>query len=259
MARVLITGASKGIGRQTAVQALRRGHDVVGTARNPDTLADIEGLSARLRLDVTDPASVDAALAQAGELDAVISNAGETTNGSVETTPIEEFHRLFELNTIGALRVAQPLIGQFRRRGHGRLIFVSGILGQVAFPLKSPYAASKWGLEAIAEALAHETGQFGLHVSVIEPGPVSGTSGAATAANFVTETDPYRPRRDPGAQNQLAAVSVPVEEVAAAIVDVLEAERPPFRVPVGKFAAAALAQKYAAPHERPFLFDPSSL
>lgn len=94
--------------------------------------------------NVTDPGSVQAALAVVGEIDVLVSNAGETTNGPVETTPVEEFRRLFELNTLGALRVTQPLVTQFRLRGSGRLIFVSSVLGQIALPLKSPYAASKW-------------------------------------------------------------------------------------------------------------------
>ncbi|HEX4246488.1 MAG TPA: SDR family NAD(P)-dependent oxidoreductase [Pseudonocardia sp.] len=247
MARVIITGTSKGIGRFTALEAIKRGHEVVATARNPASLDDIDGLAARLRLDVTDPASIETALAAAGDVDALVSNAGDTTNGPVETTPIAEFRRLFELNTIGALQVAQPLVARFRAMGRGRVIFVSSVVGQVSIPLKSPYAASKWALEAIAEALARETEPFGLHVSLIEPGPVSGTTGRATAREFFAENDPYLPR--PGADHRsqsLDAASVPVEEVAAAIVDTLEAEEPPLHVPVGRFAIEAIARKYAA-------------
>jgi NAD(P)-dependent dehydrogenase (short-subunit alcohol dehydrogenase family) len=247
VARVLITGTSKGIGRATALEAIKRGHEVVGTARNPSTLDDIDGLAARLALDVTEPASVEAALNAAGEVDALVSNAGETTNGPVETTPVEEYRRLFELNTIGSLNVAQPLITRFREQDRGRFIFVSSVLGRVALPFKSPYAASKWALEAIAEALAAETGLFGLHVSLIEPGPVSGTSGRATARQFFSVDGPYQELLDQAnASQSLDSAAVSAEDVAATIVDTLEAERPALHVPVGTFAIDAITKKYAA-------------
>lgn len=247
MARVLITGTSKGIGRTIALEAIKRGHEVVGTARNPSALDTIDGLVARLALDVTDTASIEAALKAAGEVDALVSNAGETTNGPVETTPIDEYRRLFELNTIGALNVAQPLITRFREQGQGRLIFVSSILGQVALPFKSPYAASKWALEAIGEALAAETASFGLHVSLIEPGPVSGTSGRASARQFFPADGPYQELLDQANVSQsLDSVTVSAEDVAATVVDTLETEWPALHVPVGTFAIEVIRKKYAA-------------
>ncbi|HEX4359170.1 MAG TPA: SDR family NAD(P)-dependent oxidoreductase [Pseudonocardia sp.] len=247
MARVLITGTSQGIGRVSALEAIRRGHQVVGTARNVGDLDGIEGLAAALRLDVTDPHSIEAAIRDAGELDALISNAGVTTNGPVETVPLSEFSRLFEINALGALRVAQPLIARFRRQGHGRLIFLSSILGQIALPFKAPYAASKFALEAIGESLAAETREFGLHVSLIEPGPVSGTAGRANGTNFFSDNDPYQKLFDAGPSGaHLDTATVTVEEVARKVVDTLEEESPALHVPVGTLAVDLIRTKYSS-------------
>src|SRR5712691_6863003 len=174
MSRVLVTGASKGIGRATVRELAARGHDVVATARSLAALEDLPA-AARLALDVTDQESVDAAFAAAGELDALISNAGETLRAPAESVPLTELSRLFQLNTVGALRVAQAVLPGMRARGRGRLLFVSSITGRVVVPLGGAYAASKWALEVAA-------GHFGVKVTLVEPGAVSsgGSEGAAT-------------------------------------------------------------------------------
>src|ERR1700742_3781684 len=113
MASVLITGASRGIGRLTAAELARRGHRVVATARDPRTLDDLK-VDLRLRLDVTDQASVDAAVAEAGQIDVLVSNAGIMAMGSVEATPLSETERIFDQNLIGAIRVTQAVLPQLR-------------------------------------------------------------------------------------------------------------------------------------------------
>jgi NAD(P)-dependent dehydrogenase (short-subunit alcohol dehydrogenase family) len=155
MSRVLVTGASKGIGRAIVSELTARGHDVVATARNVASLEDLPA-AARLALDVTDQESVDKAIAGAGDLDALISNAGETLRAPAESVPLTEVSRLFELNTVGSLRVAQAVLPAMRARGGGRLLFVSSITGRAVVPLGGAYAASKWALEALAEAIAIE-------------------------------------------------------------------------------------------------------
>src|SRR5690348_16073127 len=129
MSSILITGASKGIGRATAAELARRGHRVVATARDPRTL---DGLDADLRLclDVTDQASVDAAVGQASEIDVFISNAGVIFRAAVEASPAAEIERLYAQNTIGAIRVTQAVLPQMRQRGKGRLLFVSSVAGR---------------------------------------------------------------------------------------------------------------------------------
>jgi NADP-dependent 3-hydroxy acid dehydrogenase YdfG len=118
MSSVLITGASKGIGRALAVEFTARGHRVVATARDPRTLATID-VDQRLALDVTDGGSVAAAVAAAGPVDVLVSNAGNIFHAAVEATPADELLRLLDQNTVGAIRVAQALLPQMRERGSG--------------------------------------------------------------------------------------------------------------------------------------------
>lgn len=121
MSSVLITGANRGIGRAIATEFTRRGHRVIATARDPRSLADLD-VSGRLALDVTDDASVTAAVAAAGEIDILISNAGAIFYAAVEAIPLPELGRVFDLNTVGAVRVAQAVLPQMRARGDGKLM-----------------------------------------------------------------------------------------------------------------------------------------
>lgn len=239
MSRVLITGASKGIGRATVAELVSRGHEVVATARDPGTLSDLPA-TLRIALDVTDQASVDAAVGLAGHIDAVVNNAGVTVRAPVETVPLAEVDRLFQLNTLGALRVTQAIVPAMRIRGSGRLLFVSSILGRLTIPLVGSYAASKWALEALAETLAVEVGHFGIRVSILEPAAVS-SQATTTAATYIASDDPYRPLADALASARSGAIAV--EDVATAIADSLEDGDPPLRVPVGPAAASVLAAR----------------
>jgi NADP-dependent 3-hydroxy acid dehydrogenase YdfG len=252
MSRVLITGASRGIGRAIAVELNARGHEVIATARDVSLLEDVPA-AARLQLDVTDDDSIKTAVAAAGRVDALISNAGATVRAPMETVPVAELQRLFDLNTFGALRIAQAVLPGMRERHSGKLIFVSSIQGRVAIPLIGPYAASKWALEAIAETLAIEVRHFGVSVSLLQPGAVS-SGGSERAKSFLDEDNPYRPLLE-----QLAgfrADPVTVETVANAAAVVVEQPSPPLRIPVGAPATSILAARRAAPDDVPFLAAP---
>jgi NADP-dependent 3-hydroxy acid dehydrogenase YdfG len=249
VSRVLITGAARGIGRGVAEELTARGHEVVATARDLSSLADVPA-AARLQLDVTDASSVAAAVEAAGPVDVLVSNAGATVRAPMETVPVEEVERLFDLNTFGALRVAQAVLPGMRERRSGKLVFVSSIQGRVAIPLIGPYAASKWALEAIAETLAIEVRHFGVSVSIMQPGAVS-SGGAERAKSFLDDDSPYRPLLDQLGGFRAAPVSV--EEVAAAVADAIEDAAAPFRIPVGAPAASILAARKAAPENEPFV------
>jgi NAD(P)-dependent dehydrogenase (short-subunit alcohol dehydrogenase family) len=249
MSSVLITGASRGIGRAIAVELAGRGHRVVATARDPETLADLP-VDQRLPLDVTVQESVDQAVKDAGDIDVLVSNAGATIRAPLESVPLAEVERLFQLNTLGALRVVQGVLPAMRARRSGRLVFVSSIQGRLVLPMIGPYGASKWALEAIAETLALEAGHFGVRVSIVQPGAVS-SGGAERAKVFLGEDDPYAPLYQ--ALGALRGESVTSEEVAATVADTIERSDPPLRVPAGAPAERVLRARKEAPEDAPFL------
>ncbi|HWD54225.1 MAG TPA: SDR family oxidoreductase [Acidimicrobiales bacterium] len=170
--RVLVTGAARAIGRATVEVLAQRGHEVVATARD---VTQLEGLPAcsLLTLDVRDDESVRAAVAQAGELDAVVNNAALTGLGPLETYPLERFTQVLDVNTLGPLRVAQAVLPGWRERGHGVLVNISSVQGKIGTPLEGPYAASKHALEAMSESMHFELGHFGIRVVIIEPGYIA--------------------------------------------------------------------------------------
>ncbi|KIF70892.1 3-oxoacyl-ACP reductase [Streptomyces sp. AcH 505] len=253
MTSVLITGASRGIGRAIAVELARRGHRVVATARRTDDLDDLP-VDQRLRLDVTDQGSVDEAVRAAGEIDVLVSNAGATVRAPLESVPVSEVEALFQLNTFGPLRVVQGLLPAMRERGAGRLVFVSSIQGRLVVPIIGPYAASKWALEAFAETLAVEAGHFGVKVSILQPGTVS-SGGAERAKSFFKENDPYTPLFAQFGPLRGTSIFEPVtpEDVAVAVADTIEHPDPPLRVPVGEPAETALRARKTAPEDAPFV------
>ncbi len=252
MSSILITGASKGIGHASAAELARRGHRVVATARDLRTLDDLD-VDRRLTLDVTDQASVEAAVQQAGAIDVLLSNAGVIFHAAVEASPPAELERLFALNTLGAIRVAQALLPGMRERRHGRLVFVSSAMGRTVLPGTAGYAASKWALEALGEALAIEVGHFGVDVCLVQPGPVS--SGALDdMLAYQLPDDPYAALF--AQSSDLSQVIRTPEQTAADIADVIERPQVPLRVPISDFSAQLLAARDEAPWDRPFVRMP---
>ncbi len=248
MSSVLITGANRGIGRAIATEFAGRGHRVVATARDPRTLADLD-VSQRLSLDVTDNASVTAAVEAAGDIDIVVANAGVIFYAAVEATPLAELQRLLNLNTIGAIRVAQAVLPQMRSRGDGKLLFMSSVVGRVVLPPGAAYAATKWALEALVESLAIEVAPHGIQAALLEPGAVS--SGALDdVTTYTLPGDPYAAiLRGGGARDGM----ITPEQVAAEVVDAAEKPQLPLRVPIGEPARALLAARRAAPDDVPFM------
>ncbi|MFJ4686557.1 SDR family oxidoreductase [Streptomyces sp. NPDC088789] len=244
---VLVTGSSSGIGLATAVRAAVSGRRVVATLRDPDradalrAAADGAGVGDRLRivrLDVTEPESVAAAVAEVigryGQLDAVVSNAGVGQLGTVEQIGVDAFRAVLETNFFGAVELTRVALPHLRAAG-GRLIAVSSLGGLIGQPFNEAYCAAKFALEGFLESLAPVAARTGVSVSVVEPGPV--------ASEFVTRLEPSVPglveRAGPyeaaftsylGATAQLFAQAQSADEAAATVEEVLDAERPPFRV-----------------------------
>jgi NAD(P)-dependent dehydrogenase (short-subunit alcohol dehydrogenase family) len=243
--RVLVTGAARAIGRATVEVLGGRGHEVVATARNP---ALLEGLAAAqiLALDVSDVASVRAAVAAAGELDAVVNNAGVPGTGPLETYPLDSFTRVLDVNTVGPLRMAQAVVPGWRQRGSGVLVNVSSVQGKIGTPLEGAYAASKHALEALSESLHFELGHFGIRVVIIEPGYI--------APGMKHDDDHPGPAIYADLQAQWSATVATLtgpegrpgpELVGTAVADALEDPATPLRVEVGRDAATVLQLRRA--------------
>lgn len=185
-ATVLITGAGTGFGRDAAERLARRGHQVFATmrdvaGRNAEHRAALERLASseklRLRvleLDVTSEESVqravDAALGEAGHLDVVINNAGYAGLGITEGYTPEQFQEMFEVNVFGIVRVNRAVLPAMRKQRSGLLIHISSAAGRVVVPTMAAYSASKFAVEAIADAYRYELGPFGIDSVLVEPG-----------------------------------------------------------------------------------------
>src|SRR5665213_2562319 len=193
-----ITGTSRGFGREWALAALERGDSVVATARNAsslDTLVAAHGDAVLpISLDVTNREAVFAAVGRAhehfGRLDIVVNNAGYGQFGMVEELSVQEARDQIETNLFGALWVTQAALPYLRAQGSGHFLQVSSIGGISAFPGIGMYHASKWGLEGISQALAQEVKDFGIKVTLIEPGGFS-TDWAGPSAKHADPLDAY--------------------------------------------------------------------
>jgi len=240
MSRILITGCSKGLGRATALELTRRGHEVIATARKPESLASLP-VAARLALDVRDAASVRRAAAEAGRVDVLVNNAGEIAVGPLESIPFDEIQKLYDINVFGTLRTIQAFAPAMRERGSGTIVNMSSVVGRLALPLTGVYASTKWAIEALSESLRIELGHFGVRVVVIEPGQV-GTGALDAPRTYFVEKDPYtrlaKARRAPPREQM-----TPPETIARTIADAVEAPERKFRWPAGKDAEAMLTAR----------------
>ncbi len=240
--RVLVTGAARAIGAATVTELAARGHDVIATARDPKLLAGLPATD-RLRLDVTDPESVSVALAQAGELDALVNNAALTSEGPLEAFPIDRLRAVFETNTIGPVRLIQAVLPAWRERGSGVIVNVSSVQGRIGPPLEGAYAASKHALEAISEALHIEVGHFGIRVVIIEPGYVA--PGMAHGEDFAGPAcyEELRRQWDSSVAALAPGGRTAPEVVARAICDAIDQPSAPLRVVVGDDAEMVLSAR----------------
>jgi NAD(P)-dependent dehydrogenase (short-subunit alcohol dehydrogenase family) len=242
-----ITGSSRGFGREWAIAALERGDSVAATARDTSTLDDlVERFGDRilpLKLDVTDRAAVFAAVAAAherfGRLDVVVNNAGYGQFGLIEEISEDEARAQFETNVFGALWVTQAALPILREQRSGHILQVSSIGGISAFPNIGIYNASKWALEAFSQSLALEVADFGVTVTLIEPGGYSTDWGGASAKH-ATPLPAYEEFHKKAAEERKSRVGSPGDPVATrdAVLKIVDAEEPPLRI---FFGAAPLS------------------
>jgi NAD(P)-dependent dehydrogenase (short-subunit alcohol dehydrogenase family) len=262
----VVTGASSGIGEASALHLARLGFDVFAGVRKEADGERLETESAGkvtpLSIDVTDQDSIRAAAARVSEavgergLAGLVNNAGVAISGPLEFIPIEELRRQLEVNLIGQVAVTQAFLALLRK-GRGRIVNVSSIGGRIALPFAGPYAASKFGIEAISDSMRRELRPWGIEVSVIEPGSVATKiwdKGTAKARELSENLPPEGHELYGGAIAKMqklaaetAARGIPPEEVAKDVAHALTASKPKTRYLVGRDARMrARVAKYAS-------------
>jgi NAD(P)-dependent dehydrogenase (short-subunit alcohol dehydrogenase family) len=247
-----ITGASRGFGRELAEQLLARGHRVAATLRRPEQLDD---LAARHRdrlwvraLDVTDTAQmrrvVAAAFADLRRVDVVVSNAGFGVFGAAEDLTDDQVEAMIATNLTAPIQLARAVVPYLRAQGGGRLLQVSSMGGQIAFPAFSMYHAAKWGIEGFYESLAAEVEPFGIRTTLVEPGMIRSTF--YQAATRVPVSPPYK--GTPADRAPIPVERMPGDQakVVAAMIDAALAPDPPGRLLLGSDAYRLVHDALAA-------------
>ena len=253
---MLITGCSSGIGLESARTLRRRGWRVLATCRNPADCGRLraEGLES-FPLDLADEAGLAAAAAEAldrtaGRLDALFNNGAFATPGAVEDLPRLALREIFETNLFGQVDLTNRLLPAMRAAGHGRIVMTSSVLGLVAAPWRGAYVASKFALEGITDALRLELAGSGIHVALIEPGPIDTPFRRNSIPHFERHIDwrasPHRGAYEQGLLQRLYApetqrdrFQLPPAAVTARLVHALESPRPRARYFVTKPTYAA--------------------
>lgn len=244
---ILITGCSSGIGLCVAEGLLKRGYRVFATARKA---ADVEMLAARglesLLLDIADSASIGAAVDEilrrtGGTLYALFNNAGYGQPGAVEDLRREVLRAQFETNVFGTVELTNRLIPVMRAQGGGRIIINSSLLGYVSLPFRGAYNATKYALEGVADTLRLELRGSGIHVALIEPGPISSRFRANAHEMFRRHVDAeasFFRNTYLAMENRLtkpgpaAPFTLPPDAVLEKVIHILESSRPRIRYPV---------------------------
>lgn len=245
----VVTGSSSGIGYEVCLVLARAGFTVFATMRNVKKGDAIKSIAAGERLpidvvelDVTSDRSVKDAISkiitEAGRIDVLVNNAGYGLGGSFEDSSMEEMKDQFETNVFGVIRATQEVLPHMRKQKSGRIINISSGAGRLGYPAASIYVGSKHALEGISESLAYEVHQFGIKVSIIEPGVIrtNFANGMVLAKKAQDPSSPYAPmiQRMVGNWTNMMESASPVEVVSKQVLDAATAENPELRYLAGK-------------------------
>lgn len=261
MPSVLITGASRGIGRASALALDRAGHDVIAGVRDEEAgrrlAAEASDRLRTVRLDVTDADSVRAAAELVGDrLDALVNNAGIAVGGVVEALDMDELRRQLDVNVVGQVAVTQALLPALRAAS-GRVVFISSVSGRVSAPVMTPYTASKFALEAIADGLRVELRPWDVRVVLIEPGSIDTDIWRGADEQFSATvgamSEDHRRLYDgllSGSHKLIRATAkraAPVEKVIKVVEQAVTAPRPRTRYVVGADARGQIFARTLLP------------
>lgn len=248
--RWFVTGASGGLGRHLTEHALRHGDHVVATVRRPGALDGLrERYGDRLTvetLDLTRPAEVDEVLGRtlrSGPVDIVVNNAGYAVVGAAEEMTVEQIRDQVEVLLLAPMLITRAFLRPMREQGGGRIIQISSMGGQVAAPTHSAYHAGKWGLEGFTESVGREVRDFGIHLTLVEPGATR--TGFGAALRYTAETAAYRDNAVGRTRRYLESADDSVftgdpARLAAVVHDTTRMPDPPLRLALGADAYDAV-------------------
>ncbi|MEJ1238032.1 SDR family NAD(P)-dependent oxidoreductase [Chryseolinea sp. T2] len=248
-----ITGTSRGFGRVWTEAVLKRGDKVAATARNPESLAELreqyKDNLLTLQLDVTKLDQVKNAVAQAhayfGRLDIVINNAAYSLVGTIEESTADDVRAMYETNIFGTLAVIQAVLPIMRKQGNGHILGVSSNLGHVTLPVIGYYSSSKWAFEAIHESLALEVKQFGIKVTIIEPGAYATEFGSAQSLKFAAGMEIYNDYKAEFFDTLKNLERGDPKATPQSLFKVVDAENPPLRFFLGSHSLPGVRSAYA--------------
>jgi NAD(P)-dependent dehydrogenase (short-subunit alcohol dehydrogenase family) len=258
----LVTGTSTGIGLSTAIHLARGGFQVIATMRD---LAKVEALQQRAategmaiairRLDVQDDLSIRSCVAETiqefGSIDVLVNNAGAGLLGSTEQTSAAALQRTMDINFYGVWRCTQAVLPSMRAARSGRIISVSSIGGLVGQPFNDAYCAAKFAVEGMMESLAPVAKRFGIHVSLIEPGPVNTEFVASVVKQReeradveITDYAPLLSAYLSGSRQTFATAGQTGDDIAAVILEAAIAEAPHLRYLTSDMIRGVASRKY---------------
>ena len=248
-----ITGSSKGFGRQFTMAALDRGDKVAATARNINALGELVGeyndRVLPIALDVTDHTVVGAAVTRAkdhfGRLDVIVNNAGYGLFAAAEEDTEQQLRDQLEVNFFGSVAVTKAVLPILRAQGFGHIVQISTVGGIGAFPYLSAYHASKWAIEGFTESMAGEVAEFGIKVTLVEPG-LYDTDWMTTSAAIADPNPAYDGLRARQAESNGAMKPRDPTGVGSAMLAVVDLPEPPLRVLFGEGSLEIVEQIYAA-------------
>jgi len=236
-----ITGSSRGFGRIWTEAILQRGDEVAATARRLESIADLKEKYGQnvltLTMDVTNAEQVKSAVQQAhehfGRLDIILNNAGYSLVGTIEESSIDDIQSLYQTNVLGTVSVIQAALPLLRKQGKGHILGVSSGLGHVTYPVIGYYCSSKWAFEAIHESLAVEVKQFGIDVSIIEPGAYATEFGSKDSLKFASGMDIYDGFKEQFVERIKTTKQGDPKATPEAIFKLVDAANPPLRLFLG--------------------------
>lgn len=247
-----ITGSSRGFGRVWTEAALKRGDKVAATARNPESIADLKEKYGSnvltLALDVTQPeqakSAVETSYAHFGRLDIVLNNAGYPLIGTIEEASLDDIRALYETNILGSVSVIQAALPLLRRQGKGHILGTSSGLGHLTHPLIGYYCSSKWAFEAIHESLAMEVKQFGINVTIIEPGAYATEFGSQAPLKGANSLPVYDDLRNLVIESIGGMEKGNPHATPDAIFKAVDAAEPPLRLSLGRYNLPEIRKAY---------------